>query len=173
MTESDGQFAFPGIEPPEPAEREKIVRNPVGRPKGAKNRTTGEIHAMIKLRGINFLHKMWDRAERLEDEIDFKCAVFIGSRIWTKPRGTLVEIDLSQNVDARALLSAVSTGQITPGDAASLWNSISRNGHGGAAAIEASASRGDIREAIAGRLAKMIEARALPAGPGDDAGNQL
>lgn len=164
---SDDQFSLiDGIEPPEPRKR---VPNALGRPKGAKNRLTGELHKMIALRGINFLNRMWDRAERLEDEIDFKCAVFIGSRIWTKPRGALVEIDLSQNVDARTLLSAVSTGQITPADAASLWNSISRNGHGATAAIEASQSRGDIREAIAGRLAKLIEARATPVSDGDQA----
>lgn len=164
MPDSEQFSLIDGIEPSQPR---KHVPNAFGRPKGAKNRLTGELHKMIALRGINFLNRMWDRAERLEDEIDFKCAVFIGSRIWTKPRGALVEIDLSQNVDARQLLSAVSTGQITPADAASLWNSISRNGTGaGSAVVDAGQQRDGIREAIAGRLAKLIEARR--AAPADD-----
>lgn len=158
MPDSEQFSLIDGMEPSQP--RKHHVPNAIGRPKGAKNRITGEIHKLIGLRGINFLNRMWDRAERLEDEIDFKCAVFIGSRIWTKPRGALVEIDLSQNVDARQLLAAVSTGQITPADAASLWNSISRNGTGASSAVvDAGQQRDGIREAIAGRLAKLIEAR--------------
>lgn len=169
----DEQFSLiDGLEPSEPRRRNSSPNQVAGRPKGAKNRLTGELHKMIALRGINFLNRMWDRAERLEDEIDFKCAVFIGSRIWTKPRGALVEIDLTQNVDARTLLSAVSTGQITPADAASLWNSISRNGTGASSAVvDAGQQRGDIREAIAGRLQKLIEARRAAPDDGDQARN--
>ena len=142
----------------EPRKRNVSPNQLVGRPKGAKNKLTAELHKMIQLRGINFLNRMWDRAERLEDEIDFKCAVFIGSRIWTKPRGNPVAIDLSQNIDARSLLMAVAEGQITPTDASSLWNSIARNGTGATAVIEAD-GRSDIRDRIADRLTALIEAR--------------
>jgi hypothetical protein len=154
------QFLFDGmaLEPPEP--RPRNPNQMIGRPKGAKNKLTGELHAMIRRRGINFLERMWDRAERLEDEIDFRCAVFLGSRIWTKPRGNPVTIDLSSNVDARQLLMAVAEGQITPADASSLWNSLSRNGHGnGAVAGELLAPRDDVREQVAGRLAGIVAAR--------------
>jgi hypothetical protein len=153
------QFLFDGmqLEPPEP--RPRNPNQMVGRPKGAKNKLTGELHAMIRRRGINFLERMWDRAERLEDEIDFRCAVFLGSRIWTKPRGNPVTIDLSSNVDARTLLAAVAEGQITPADASSLWNSLARNGHGNVAAGELLAPRDDVREQVAGRLAGIVAAR--------------
>jgi hypothetical protein len=156
------QFLFDGmsLEPSEPKKRNSSPNQVAGRPKGAKNKLTQELHAMIRLRGINFLNRMWDRAERLEDEIDFRCAVFIGSRIWTKPRGNPVSIDLSQNVDARTLLMAVAEGQITPADASSLWNSLARNGHGnGAPAGELLAPRDDVREQVAGRLAGIVAAR--------------
>lgn len=155
------QLALDGIEAPE-AEPRSMRRSPgqiTGRPKGSRNKLTGELHAMIKLRGINFLSKMWDRAERLEDEIDFKCAVFIGSRIWTKPRGAPVAIDLSSNVDARSLLMAVADGQITPADASSLMNSIARNGFGAAPAAEIAGPRNDVRDRIAERLAGIVSAR--------------
>ena len=166
VEDDDGlQFAFEGIEPPEPRKRNCSPNQLVGRPKGAKNKLTGELHALIKLRGINFLHKMWDRAERLEDEIDFKCAVFIGARLWTRPRGNPVMIDLSQNVDARTLLAAVAEGQITPADASSLWNSLSRNGTGAVAAADHALHNGDVRERVAERLAGMVAAR-LAAGNG-------
>lgn len=159
--EEHEQFTLDGIEPPEERRRNCSPNQLVGRPKGAKNKLTAELHAMIRLRGINFLHKMWDRAERLEDEIDFKCAVFIGSRLWTKPRGNPVTIDLSQSVDARTLLAAVADGQITPADASSLWNSIARNGTGAGAVVSDSAlQNGDVRERIAGRLAAIVAARA-------------
>lgn len=165
MEQDADQLALEGIMSA-PARVRNVQAANNGRPKGAKGRLTVELQTMIKRRGINFLNRMWDRAERLEDEIDFKCAVFIGSRIWTKPRGAPVAIDLSQNVDARTLLAAVVDGQITPSDASSLWNSISRNGHGAAAAVEAGAGRGDIREQVAARLAKLIESRR--AAPADD-----
>jgi hypothetical protein len=160
MADSE-QFALDGIEfdPSEPRKRNSSPNQTCGRPKGAKNKLTSELSAMIRLRGLNFLSRMWDRAERLEDEIDFRCAVFIGSRIWTKPRGNPVSIDLSQTVDARSLLMAVADGQITPADASSLWNSLSKNGNGTSAVAELAGPRNDIREQVAGRLAGIVEAR--------------
>lgn len=163
---AEEQFTLDGIEVAETAEAK---RTGLGRPKGAKNKLTVELNKLIQVRGINFLNRMWDRAERLEDEIDFKCAVFIGSRIWTKPRGTPVAIDLSQTVDARSLLMAVAEGQITPTDASSLWNSISRNGTGASALIEAGGSP-DIRQKVAARLAGLIEARRAAAAVGEQHG---
>jgi hypothetical protein len=134
-----------------------------GRRPGSISKVSRELKAMCEKRGINFLHKMWDRAERLEDEIDFKCAVFIGSRLWTKPRGNPVTLDLSQNVDARSLLLAVAEGQITPADASSLWNALSRNGSGSSESAEV-VPRDDVRERIAERLASMVTARRIAAG---------
>lgn len=157
MPGEDDQYVLEGIEPAEPRQRNTNPNQVIGRPKGAKNKLTAELHKMIKVRGINFLNRMWDRAERLEDEIDFKCAVFIGSRIWTKPRGNPVSIDLSQTVDARSLLMAVADGQITPADASSLWNSLARNGHGGAAGAVVDA--GEDRRLIAERLQSIVAAR--------------
>lgn len=153
---AEEQFLFDGMALEPAAPRPRNPNQMIGRPKGAKNKLTGELHAMIRMRGINFLHKMWDRAERLEDEIDFRCAVFLGSRIWTKPRGNPVTIDLSQNVDARQLLAAVAEGQITPADASSLWNSLARNGHGAATAV---VEEGDDRRVVAERLAGIVAAR--------------
>jgi hypothetical protein len=158
MHGDDDQFALEGIEPAGPRQRNTNPNQVIGRPKGAKNKLTAELHKMIKVRGINFLNRMWDRAERLEDEIDFKCAVFIGSRIWTKPRGNPVSIDLSQTVDARSLLMAVADGQITPADASSLWNSLARNGTGMGAA-GAAVDAGEDRRLIAERLQSIVAAR--------------
>jgi hypothetical protein len=158
MPGEDDQFALEGIEPAEPRQRNTNPNQVIGRPRGAKNKLTAELQKMIKVRGINFLNRMWDRAERLEDEIDFKCAVFIGSRIWTKPRGNPVSIDLSQTVDARTLLMAVADGQITPADASSLWNSLARNGTG-SGGVAALAEAGDDRRVIAERLQSIVAAR--------------
>ena len=156
MPGDDDQYTLEGIEPAEPRHRNTSPNQVIGRPKGARNKLTAELHKMIKVRGINFLNRMWDRAERLEDDIDFRCAVFIGSRIWTKPRGNPVSIDLSQNVDARSLLMAVADGQITPADASSLWNSLARNGTGAVAALE---DAGEDRRLIAERLQSIVAAR--------------
>ena len=129
-----------------------------GRRQGSMSKLTRELKAVASKRGIGFIVRMWDRAERLEDEIDYRCAALLFSRIWPRPRGNLVEIDLSQNIDVRTLLMAVASGQITPADASSLWNSISRNGTGASALIEAGGSP-DIRQKVAARLAGLIEAR--------------
>jgi hypothetical protein len=167
--DDDAQYTLDGIEvlPAEPHRRNTNPNQVIGRPKGAKNKLTAELHAQIKRRGINFLDRMWDRAERLEDEIDFKCAVFIGSRIWTRPRGAAMQIDLTQTIDARSLLAAVADGSMTPADAAGLWNSISRNGTGAVAAI---ADAGEDRRIVAERLQGLIAARLAVASAASESG---
>lgn len=127
-----------------------------GRKQGAVTKTTRQIRQLLESRGINFLHKMWDRAERCEDEGDLKCAFFIGSRVWTKPRGNLLTVDLSSNVDARSLLMAMCNGQITPADASSLWNSLGKNGNGHSEVSQLGPPQTDVRERIAQRLAKIV-----------------
>jgi hypothetical protein len=111
---AEEQFLFDGMALEPAAPRPRNPNQMIGRPKGARNKLTGELHAMIRMRGINFLHKMWDRA-------------------------------------------------------LSLWNSLSRNGHGnGAVAGELLAPRDDVREQVAGRLAGIVAARlAARAGSAD------
>lgn len=164
MIADDDQFTLEALEADlKPRPRAPGQLN--GRPKGVKNKLTAEINHLVKVRGIHFISKMWDRAERLEDEIDFKCAVWIGSRLWTKPRMNPVQIDLTQNVDARSLLAAVVEGQMTPADASSLWNSLSRNGSGPSAVAEL-APKSDARERVARKLAGIVAARIAEASRG-------
>lgn len=130
-----------------------------GRKRGATSQLTRDVKALALKRGIYFIDRMWDRAERLEDEGDIKCAMVLFSRVWPKQRGAPIEIDLSQNVDARTLLMAMMQGQLTPADAASLWNSLSRNGNGHTPAEIAGPARDDVRERIGERLAGIVAAR--------------
>ena len=143
--------------PPPPSEKG-------GRRPGSISKVSRDIKAMCEKRGVGFIEKMWDRAERLADELDFKCAVFIGSRLWQKPRGAPVQIDISQINNPQTLLQAMIAGQITPADASTLWNSLSRNGFGLPAAGEDVPRQGDIRERVAERLAGMVTARLAAAG---------
>lgn len=158
MIDDDDQLTLEALDP-ELLPKRRAPGQLNGRPKGARNKLTTEINALVKTRGVHFIAKMWDRAERLEDEIDFKCAVWIGSRLWTKPRMNPVQIDLTQNVDARTLLAAVAQGEMTPSDASTLWNSLSRNGHGASAIAELAAPRENIRERVADKLAGIVAAR--------------
>ena len=134
---------------------------PNGRPKGAKNKMRRADPVWKEARNWTpaIVTQMCQRAARLEDEIDFRCAQLILSRTWAKPRSAPVQIDLSSTVDARQLLVAMAEGSLTPADAASLLNSLNRNGHNAPAAIEAGQQRDGIRESIANRLARMIEER--------------
>ena len=131
-----------------------------GRPTGAKNKLRKDDPVWKEARNwtLPIVREMCRRAARMADEIDFRCATVILSRTWPKPRAEPITIDLSQTVDARTLLAAVADGQITPTDASSLWNSISRNGTGASALIEAGGTP-DIRQKVAARLAGLIEAR--------------
>lgn len=139
--------------PPPPA--------PGGRPKGAKNklRRTDPLWREARNWSPGILDKIIARAIRLEDEIDFKCAQLVLSRTWQKPRSAPIQIDLSQNVDARTLLLAVMQGEMTPADASSLWNSLSRNGNGHTPAEVTGPARDDVRESVAARLAGIVAAR--------------
>ena len=140
-----------------------------GRPKGARGKRMSLGWRLAEIATPDIIRQVITRALRCEDDGDIRCAEIVLNRTMPRPKTPPVQLDVTQNIDARTLLGLVAQGQMSPTDAASLWNSLSRNGHGATAAIEASQSRGDIREAIAGRLAKLIEARAAPVSDGDQA----
>lgn len=148
----------------------KGVGNRGGRPKGARGRRMSLGWRLAEIATPDILRQVITRALRCEDDGDIRCAEIVLNRTMPRPKTPPVQLDVTQNIDARTLLSLVAQGQMSPTDAASLWNSISRNGHGAAAAIEASASRGDIRESIALRLQKLVESRRTA--PADDDSGQ-
>ena len=137
-----------------------------GRPKGARGKRMSLGWRMCEIATPDILRQVITRALRLEDDTDVRCAEIVLNRTMPRPKTPPIQLDVTQNIDARALLSLVAQGQMSPTDAASLWNSLSRNGHGATAVVEASQARTDIREQITSRLQKLIEARA--AAPADD-----
>ena len=140
-----------------------------GRPLGARNKRRSVAWRLAEVATESIMRQMIMRAQRLEDQIDYQCAVTILSRTWPKSRSAPVQIDLTQNVDARSLLAAVADGQMTPTDASSLWNSLSRNGSGPSATAEL-VPKGDARERVARKLAGIVAAR-IAAAPANGNGN--
>lgn len=150
-----------------------------GRPKGAKNKRSGLLWRKADIASPEILEQRIRVALRFEqyvlegDAENARLALIAGdhilSRTWPKPKTPPIQLDVTQAIDARTLLALVADGQMSPTDASSLWNSLSRNGHGATAVIEAGQQRDDIREKIAERLGKMIEARRAPAVDVDEA----
>ena len=139
-----------------------------GRPKGARGKRMSLGWRMCEIATPDIIRQVITRALRLEDDGDIRCAEIVLNRTMPRPKTPPIQLDVTQNIDARTLLGLVAQGQLSPTDAASLWNSISRNGTGaGSAVVDAGQQRDGIREAIAGRLAKLIEARRA-APDGDD-----
>lgn len=139
-----------------------------GRPKGARGKRMSLGWRLAEIATPDIIRQVITRALRCEDDGDIRCAEIVLNRTMPRPKTPPIQLDVTQNIDARALLSLVAQGQMSPTDAASLWNSLSRNGTGASSAVvDAGQQRDGIREAIAGRLAKMIEARAAPADDGE------
>src|SRR5262245_60777982 len=157
MAGQDG-FDFDGFGPIESEDAPK-PKGP-GRIPGTRNTLNKQVRAIALKRGVKFLNRMFDRAEKLEDEIDLKCAVFLGSRMWLKPRSAPVQIDLRQGIDAAALFSALQHGDLTAADAAALIR-LQRNGSLIPAAGDLVESD-DARQMLARELGKLVTIESEP-----------
>jgi hypothetical protein len=157
------QSSFEGFESGEGPGRTP-PRAGFGRPAGAKNKTSEVIWRMARVATPKIMTRLIERAERLEDEIDFKCAQVVLSRTWVKPRSApLLHVDLSGGNGA--VLNAVQAGEITPADAASLMNATSKN----ALSMPAEAGGEDIRKVVSDKLEGIINARAAQEPEGEPA----
>lgn len=141
---------------------EIVVRgegNRAGRPKGAKGKRMSLGWRMCEIATPDILRQIITRALRCEDDGDIRCAEIVLNRTMPRPKTPPVQLDVTQNIDARTLLGLVAQGQMSPTDAASLWNSLSRNGHGASAVAELAPGSADVREQVAGKLAGIVAAR--------------
>ena len=134
-----------------------------GRRKGTRNKRTSVGWRIAEIATPDIMRQIVARALRCEDDGDIRCAEIVLNRTMPRPKTPPIAIDLTQNIDARALLTLVANGEMSPTDAASLWNSLSRNGHGASAVAELAPGRADVREQVAGKLAGIVAARQVVA----------
>lgn len=126
-----------------------------GRQPGSKNKASEVVWRMARAATPAIMNRMIERAQKLADDIDFKCAQVILGRTWPRQRGAPIQI----NIDNReAIVAALANGDLTPGDAAGLLRNERLLP---APAVDESDGK-SARDRLADRLVKAVESRPMP-----------
>lgn len=156
------------LEPGDDAKQDGPIGN--GRPKGARNRRHRELEQYARSRSLKLLETIVAAAEKG----DMMAAKIIMDRVWPKPRTAPITLDMPKAetpADVRAamleIIQRVAAGEITTDDGASLVAMMKDilDAHSIKTLSPDSDNEslsGDAKKVFSERLAKIIEARAVP-----------
>lgn len=154
------------LEPPGPAPAQAYRG---GNRKGIRNKRSNVLWRQAELASPEILRQRIAEAQRLSEyvsagelekaQISLKCGDSLLARTMPRPRSApILNLDVSQQVDARTLLAAMAHGDLTPADASSLLSAMNKNllnGH----APTPNGNSGDAKKKLEDKLKRAIEAR--------------
>src|SRR4029079_4830221 len=167
------QATLNGFEPIEPA-APAAPNAGNGRPKGARNRKHRALEQAARSRALPLLAKIITAAENS----DMQAAQIIMDRIWPRPRTAPIQCELPETktpADVRAamldVIGKVAKGELTADDGAALVSMMRDilDAHSIRTLAPESDNQPlqDVQQVLGDKLARIIEARAVPADPDD------